>query len=105
MDTEKWGTFVRGPTVGSAGPRPGAVTKVPSRRRTRPMPAPLGCCLVGTGMIARLHLRALQAIPGARVTAVVSRSPANAATLVTDTGLSPVPVYPAVAEAVADPAV
>jgi UDP-N-acetyl-2-amino-2-deoxyglucuronate dehydrogenase len=37
-----------------------------------------GCAIVGCGLIARFHARALADIPGARVTALVSRNPANA---------------------------
>lgn len=69
------------------------------------MPAPLGFCLVGTGMIARFHIQAIQAIPDARVSALVSRTPASATRLLSDTGLSPIPVHETVAAAVADPGV
>ncbi len=69
------------------------------------MPAPLGFAIVGCGMIARFHVQALQAIPDARIAALVSRTPAAAAALVSDTGLSPVPVYATVEQAVADPGV
>jgi predicted dehydrogenase len=68
------------------------------------MPAPLGFCLVGTGMIARFHAQALAAIPDARVSAVVSRNPASAAAFLQEVGVSG-PVYPTVAAAVADPGV
>jgi UDP-N-acetyl-2-amino-2-deoxyglucuronate dehydrogenase len=37
--------------------------------------APLGFAVVGTGMIAGYHARAIQQTPGARLAAVVSRSP------------------------------
>lgn len=37
--------------------------------------APLGFAVVGTGMIAGYHARAIQQTPGARLVAVVSRSP------------------------------
>jgi predicted dehydrogenase len=39
---------------------------------------PIGCAIVGCGMIARFHARALQDIPGTRLLALVSRSAANA---------------------------
>jgi predicted dehydrogenase len=38
----------------------------------------LGCAIVGCGMIARFHARALADVPGARLVALVSRNPANA---------------------------
>src|SRR2546428_4912785 len=41
----------------------------------------LGCAIVGCGMIARFHARALAEVPGARLLALVSRNPANARAL------------------------
>ena len=38
----------------------------------------LGFAIVGCGMIARFHARALKEVPGARLLALVSRNPANA---------------------------
>ncbi len=38
----------------------------------------LGCAIVGCGMIARFHARALKEVPGAELRALVSRNPANA---------------------------
>ena len=38
----------------------------------------LGFAIVGCGMIARFHARALAEVPGARLAALVSRNPANA---------------------------
>ena len=38
----------------------------------------LGFAVVGCGMIARFHARALAEVPGARLVALVSRHPANA---------------------------
>ena len=38
----------------------------------------LGCAIVGCGMIARFHARALAEVAGARLVALVSRNPANA---------------------------
>src|SRR5207302_4048088 len=42
---------------------------------------PLGFAIVGTGMIARFHVRALADVPGTRLVALVSRNPANASAL------------------------
>jgi UDP-N-acetyl-2-amino-2-deoxyglucuronate dehydrogenase len=47
----------------------------------------LGFALVGCGLIARFHARALQEIPGARLVALVSRNPANAQRLNQEVGL------------------
>jgi UDP-N-acetyl-2-amino-2-deoxyglucuronate dehydrogenase len=41
----------------------------------------LGFAIVGCGMIARFHARALQDVPGTRLVALVSRTPANAQSL------------------------
>jgi predicted dehydrogenase len=38
----------------------------------------LGCAIVGCGMIARFHARALQEVPGAQLRVLVTRNPANA---------------------------
>ena len=38
----------------------------------------LGFAIVGCGMIARFHARALAEVPGARVVALVSRNAGNA---------------------------
>ncbi len=40
--------------------------------------SPLGCAIVGCGMIARFHARALAEVPGVRLVALVSRTLANA---------------------------
>ncbi|HEY1190661.1 MAG TPA: Gfo/Idh/MocA family oxidoreductase [Gemmata sp.] len=69
------------------------------------MPHPLGFALVGCGMIARFHVRALQAIPGARVTALVSRSKESAEKLLADTGLPPCPIFTSLDDAVRAPGV
>jgi UDP-N-acetyl-2-amino-2-deoxyglucuronate dehydrogenase len=42
---------------------------------------PLGCAIVGCGMIARFHVEALKEVPGTRLAALISRSTANAAKL------------------------
>src|SRR5947209_20153591 len=44
----------------------------------------LGFAIVGCGMIARFHARALQDVAGTRVVALVSRNPANARKLADD---------------------
>jgi predicted dehydrogenase len=69
------------------------------------MSTPFGFALVGCGMIARYHARAIQEIPGSRVAALVSRTPANAAALVAETGIPPCPVFTSVEEAVKAPGV
>jgi predicted dehydrogenase len=67
---------------------------------------PLGFAVVGCGMIARFHVQAIQAILDARVAGLVSRTPANAAKLVADTGLpADCPVFATVEQAVAAPGV
>jgi len=69
------------------------------------MPKPFGFAIVGCGMIARFHARAITEIPGARVAALVSRTPANAAELLGETGIPPCPTFGTVAEAVKAPGV
>lgn len=62
----------------------------------------LGVCIVGCGMIARFHVRALEEVPGARLTALVSRSKASAEQLIAET-LTPVPVCTELSEALKRP--
>lgn len=69
------------------------------------MPDQLGFAIVGCGMIARFHVQAISAIPGARVAALVSRSNESAAKLIADSGLPAVPVFHSVEEAVKAPGV
>ncbi len=69
------------------------------------MSTPLGFALVGCGMIARFHARALAEIPGARVAGLVTRTPANAQALLAETGTPPCPVFATVEEAVRAPGV
>jgi UDP-N-acetyl-2-amino-2-deoxyglucuronate dehydrogenase len=59
----------------------------------------LGFCIVGCGMIARFHVRALADVPGTRVAALVTRHSASAEKLVAETGLPAVPVYTDLADA------
>ncbi|MBO0699399.1 MAG: Gfo/Idh/MocA family oxidoreductase [Zavarzinella sp.] len=54
---------------------------------------PLGFAIVGCGMIARFHVRALADVPGARLAALVTRNPASAEKLIAETGTPPVPVF------------
>src|SRR5881392_329542 len=48
----------------------------------------LGFAIVGCGMIARFHARALAEVPGVKLRAVVSRSQANAAKMVNELGIA-----------------
>src|ERR1700756_5665640 len=47
----------------------------------------LGFAIVGCGMIARFHARALAEIPGTRLVALVSRNPAHAKELSERSGI------------------
>jgi predicted dehydrogenase len=69
------------------------------------MPEQLGFAILGCGMIARFHVRALQEIPSARVAALVSRTNESAQRLIAETGLPAVPVFGSVEEAVKAPGV
>ncbi len=50
---------------------------------------PLGWAIVGCGMIARFHARALAEVPGAHVAALVSRTEAAARKLADEVGIKP----------------
>src|SRR5579883_2050267 len=69
------------------------------------MPDSLGFAIVGCGMIARFHVRALQEIPTARVAALVSRTKESATKLLDDTKLPSCPMFSSVEEAVKAPGV
>jgi UDP-N-acetyl-2-amino-2-deoxyglucuronate dehydrogenase len=69
------------------------------------MAPPLGFAIVGCGMIARFHVKALAEVPGAFVAGLVSRSAANGRTLIEETGIPPCPVFATVEEAVKAPGV
>ena len=69
------------------------------------MPDSLGFAIIGCGMIARIHARAILEIPGARVAALVSRTPANGHKLIQETGIPPCPVAATVEEALKTPGV
>src|SRR6202022_3746647 len=47
----------------------------------------VGFAIVGCGMIARFHVRALAEVPGARLLALVSRKPASARAMADELGL------------------
>jgi predicted dehydrogenase len=68
-------------------------------------PEPFGFALVGTGMIARFHAKAIADIPGAHVAALVSRSPENVMKFREDTGIKKCPVFGTVEEAAKAPGV
>lgn len=69
------------------------------------MPNQFGFAIVGCGMIARFHARAIAEIPGAKVAALVSRTPANAAKLFQESQTQACPVFATVEEAVRSPEV
>ena len=54
-------------------------------------------------MIARFHTRALAEVPGAKLTALVSRTAANAERLCAEVGVAPVPVFTDLAQALKRP--
>jgi predicted dehydrogenase len=54
---------------------------------------PIGCVIVGCGMIARFHVKALADVAGTKVVALVSRTRTNADKLMQECGLS-CDVYP-----------
>lgn len=64
-----------------------------------------GFAIVGCGMIARFHARAILAIPGARIAALVSRQAATAKALIDEVGFEPCPAFATVEEAVKSPGV
>src|SRR5437867_2950643 len=57
------------------------------------MNQPLGIAIVGCGMIARFHVRALADVSGTRVAALVTRTAANAEKLLAETGAAPCPIH------------
>ncbi len=67
------------------------------------MPDSFGFAIIGCGMIARFHARAIQEIPGARVAALVSRSAENAQKLLHETNTPTCPIFSTVEEAVRAP--
>jgi UDP-N-acetyl-2-amino-2-deoxyglucuronate dehydrogenase len=69
------------------------------------MPDRIGFAIVGCGMIARFHIRALLEIPGTHVAALVSRSADNGKKLIAEMGIPPCPVFATLEEAVQAPGV
>jgi UDP-N-acetyl-2-amino-2-deoxyglucuronate dehydrogenase len=69
------------------------------------MTGTLGFAIVGCGMIARFHVRALAEVPGATLAALVTRNPASAEKLIAETGVPAVPVFTTLAEALKHPGV
>src|SRR5262245_38866340 len=61
---------------------------------------PFGCAIVGVGMIAGFHARALAEVPNARLLALVSRRPDRARDLAASQGFS-CDVYPELAPVLA----
>lgn len=59
----------------------------------------IGFCILGCGMIARFHVRALAEVPGARVTALVGRTPDAPAKLASEMGLANASIETNLAEA------
>lgn len=69
------------------------------------MAATLGFVIVGCGMIARFHVRALAEVPNARLAGLVTRNPASADKLIAETGITPVPVFTSLEDALKHPGV
>lgn len=67
------------------------------------VPDPLGFAIVGCGMIARFHVRALADIPGTKVTALVDRHRGTAEKMAAECQLDGVPICADLAEALARP--
>jgi predicted dehydrogenase len=63
----------------------------------------LGFAIVGCGMIARYHVRALADVPGTHVAALITRNPGSAQKLIAETGIPPVPIFTDLAEALKRP--
>ena len=69
------------------------------------MAGPLGALIVGCGMIARYHARALLEIPQVRIAGYLTRSEASAARLIAEIPGAAAPVYTDLALALAAPGV
>jgi predicted dehydrogenase len=67
------------------------------------MSNPIGFAIVGCGMIARFHVRALSEVAGARVAALVTRNVNSAEKLIAETRIAPVPIFTNLADALKRP--
>jgi UDP-N-acetyl-2-amino-2-deoxyglucuronate dehydrogenase len=67
------------------------------------MSKPLGFAIVGCGMIARFHVRALLEVANTRIAAFVSRTAANGEKLIAETGIPAAPIYSTIDAALANP--
>ncbi len=65
----------------------------------------IGFALVGCGMIARFHAKAIAEIPGSRIAALVSRTPASAESFLAETQIPRAPIFTSVDVAVRSPGV
>ncbi|VTS02896.1 Gfo/Idh/MocA family protein [Tuwongella immobilis] len=65
----------------------------------------LGFAIVGCGMIARFHTRALAEVPGAKLAGLVSRSTESAQKLLADTESAPVPIFQNLTDALKHPGI
>jgi predicted dehydrogenase len=67
------------------------------------MPRTLGFAIVGCGMIARFHVRALADVPNTKLVALVTRKRENAEKLLADTASPPCDIYTELAPALKRP--
>lgn len=67
------------------------------------MPDPLGFAIVGCGTIARIHVRALAEIPGAKLTALIGRTTDAPSRLASEMGLTEVELFTDLSDAVKRP--
>ena len=67
------------------------------------MTRPLGFAIVGCGMIARFHARALAEVPGTRIAALVSRKRENAEKLLAETQMPACSIFTDLTAALAQP--
>ena len=64
---------------------------------------PLGFAIVGCGMIARFHARALQDVPDTKIVALITRNRNNALNVLAETNTPPCEIYPDLASALLRP--
>jgi UDP-N-acetyl-2-amino-2-deoxyglucuronate dehydrogenase len=67
--------------------------------RWAPLRGPIGFCIIGAGMIARHHARAIRATRGARLISVVGRDPERAAAFAAEQGCASVSMRDALQDA------